>query len=497
MQSGSNYMIIENGVLKKYIIDPNDPNIFFNGYGIPHGSIKYLEIPEDVIEIGDHALSGWFIHKIIFPSRIEKISESAFEDSRLGDVVGPKEFFNKQDKSWFLNRFGAPVSMYFNGVIDKTSPAWSYFSGAIRRNQWNIWNEIINHNDVEKLELLLNVWKKAPLDILDAYMTFAQEHNLLEIMTVLLNYKNKHYSVEGIDGKMSIGELTVSEWRKIFKFSICQRNVKISAYRSNEQDVVIPEYIGNNKVTMIGKGAFRGSGIKTITLPNSIEEISDDAFMECNGLQIRTFLNSFSHKYAEKHNIPLVILSDKQPVEISEVERTIENNQKTVTDWRKTYGKIAIFNETVKIGKYIGKDKKVIIPEKIGSNNVREIEEKAFYKNIDITEVVISEGISVIGDKAFYGCKNLFKITLPGTLKELGTDVFKECTSLRELIISEGQDCFYMWMIESCKTITDIYLPSSIDDLELEQKKNITVHVPAGSYAETYVKENDIKFVVN
>lgn len=248
---------------------------------------------------------------------------------------------------------------------------------------------------------------------------------------------------------------------------------------------------------MIGKGAFRGSGIKTITLPNSIEEISDDAFMECNGLQIRTFLNSFSHKYAEKHNIPLVILSDKQPVEISEVERTIENNQKTVTDWRKIYGKITIFNETVKIGKYIGKDKKVIIPEKIGSNNVREIEEKAFYKNIDITEVVISEGISVIGDKAFYGCKNLFKITLPGTLKELGTDVFKECTSLRELIISEGQDCFYMWMIESCKTITDIYLPSSIDDLELEQKKNITVHVPAGSYAETYVKENDIKFVVN
>ena len=128
---------------------------------------------------------------------------------------------------------------------------------------------------------------------------------------------------------------------------------------------------------------------------------------------------------------------------------------------------------------------------------LNDAQEKAFYKNIDITEVVISEGISVIGDKAFYGCKNLFKITLPGTLKELGTDVFKECTSLRELIISEGQDCFYMWMIESCKTITDIYLPSSIDDLELEQKKNITVHVPAGSYAETYVKENDIKFVVN
>ena len=74
---------------------------------------------------------------------------------------------------------------------------------------------------------------------------------------------------------------------------------------------------------------------------------------------------------------------------------------------------------------------------------------KKMYKN---KAVVIMDGIKRIGGSAFAGCVYMTDVCLPASVSEIGMDAFVDCHKL-------------------------------------------TIHAPAGSYAETYAKENNIPFV--
>ena len=521
-------MIIENGVLKGFDADENDPNVYVGG---TRGSIKVLKIPDTVHTIGSHALYNWYIEKIVFPENIAEISETAFEDSSLIDVYGPKDFFNKQDKSWFLNRFGAPESMYFNGVIDKNSPAWSYFADTIRRNKWGIFAKACSENNFEKLSLLLDVWKKVSLKDLDAYLDYCDEYGYADFTMYLMEYKNKHYPPEELDilemdrieKQMGTKEMSVSDWRNFFRFSIRKGTVKILQYIGDEDIVTIPEYIGKNKVIKIANKAFTYRNVKEVTLPASIEEIEPEAFAGCDNLTMNVIEGSPAYLFAKENGLNFAA-DAKPPVitgsnEENQKEKEVKDN--SVTDWREVYGKIAIFDNTAILGKYKGSEELVVVPSEVGNNRVVEIEKRAFYKNTAIKKVVISEGIEIIGDnafsgcnnlkevvipesiriiedKAFSGCKNLIRINIPGPIEELGDNVFKGCSALKTIEISEGAEYFDTEEFDGCKNITDIYLPASIDDpdeIQIEGLNSITIHAPAGSAAEIYARENKIPFV--
>ena len=54
------------------------------------------------------------------------------------------------------------------------------------------------------------------------------------------------------------------------------------------------------------------------------------------------------------------------------------------------------------------------------------------------------------------------------------------------------------WAFNGCKMLTDIHIPSGsvkIEKTAFENCEKLTIHAPAGSYAETYAKENNIPFV--
>ena len=60
--------------------------------------------------------------------------------------------------------------------------------------------------------------------------------------------------------------------------------LKIKKYLGNDTDVTIPSEYNGKKVTMIGKAAFRGTNISSITLPISVKEIGDSVFQDCYNL---------------------------------------------------------------------------------------------------------------------------------------------------------------------------------------------------------------------
>ena len=79
-----------------------------------------------------------------------------------------------------------------------------------------------------------------------------------------------------------------------------------------------------------------------------------------------------------------------------------------------------------------------------------------------------------IGDWTFYCCYGLRNLALPHTLTALGKSVFAGCKSMNRLFVPAsvteiGADCF-----TKCR--------------------KLTLKVTAGSYAEQYAKEHNIRF---
>ena len=76
-----------------------------------------------------------------------------------------------------------------------------------------------------------------------------------------------------------------------------------------------------------------------------------------------------------------------------------------------------------------------IIPATYNGLPVKEIGEVAFYKKVDITQIVLPDSIERIGGSAFNGCSNLQEIQLGNGLLTIGEKAFNECSSLDNLAI--------------------------------------------------------------
>ena len=58
------------------------------------------------------------------------------------------------------------------------------------------------------------------------------------------------------------------------------------------EDIIIPSTLRGRQVTKIGDMAFSDKKIKSITLPDSLTEIGNNAFYMCNGLEEITIPSS-------------------------------------------------------------------------------------------------------------------------------------------------------------------------------------------------------------
>ena len=70
-----------------------------------------------------------------------------------------------------------------------------------------------------------------------------------------------------------------------FEYEVDKNQVTITRYRGTDEDVMVHDTINKMPVTSIGSAAFSGcTGLRSITLPNSITTIGSEAFYGCTGL---------------------------------------------------------------------------------------------------------------------------------------------------------------------------------------------------------------------
>ena len=144
-----------------------------------------------------------------------------------------------------------------------------------------------------------------------------------------------------------------------------------------ENNITIPTNITIDnelyKVTSIGEEAFMFSSFKSITIPNSISSIGEDAFYNCKALTSVNIPNS-----------------------VSRIEAKTFYNCRSL--------------------------KEIIIP-----NSVTTICEWSFSCCDSLASITIPSSVTSIEKRAFYECSNLTSITIPNSVTSIGESTFGNC----------------------------------------------------------------------
>lgn len=142
-------------------------------------------------------------------------------------------------------------------------------------------------------------------------------------------------------------------------------------------------------------------------------------------------------KPAEQPTAKLVEQPTAKPAE----QPTTKPTEETIAENRGDSGNDWVVESDVDkcwIREYRGKDKDVVIPEKIDGRTVVGILEYAFSSCSNITSIVISNSVTSIGGNSFEGCDNLTKITIPNGVISIGEMAFYYCDSLESVTIPDS-----------------------------------------------------------
>lgn len=161
----------------------------------------------------------------------------------------------------------------------------------------------------------------------------------------------------------------------------------------------------------------------------------------------------------------------------------------------KEYGALVIseaeFNEM--IGKRFRDAAEIRVPAWL-----REIPESAFAGCDSLTSVMIPEGVTSIGECAFVNCRSLTSVTIPEGVTSIGDNAFYGCNGLTSVTIPDSVTSIGNWAFSDCSSLKSVMIPNGVTKIYQESFSdcpNLTIHAPAGSYAEQYAKENNVPFV--
>ena len=176
--------------------------------------------------------------------------------------------------------------------------------------------------------------------------------------------------------------------------------------------VLLPEGIET-----IGSKAFAGTGLTAIDLPASLKIIADDAFDGPEKVSVTAEKGSYAYRWAVANGY------------IASPFTYTDNDDGTLT-----------------ITGYTGEDAEFDIPDVISGKTVTAIGDGAFRSNTVLTQVTLPDTLKVVGAGAFDGCSGMRRPYLPFGLLEIRDRAFYGCSgyslSLPRTLTFIGDDAF-------------------------------------------------------
>ena len=343
-------------------------------------------------------------------------------------------------------------------------------------------------------------------------------------------------------------EITVTKYKgsdtsveipqQIGRYAVTEIGCAFKNFRNIEAVILPPS------IKRIGRNAFYNcANLKSVVIHEGVEYIGEGAFSGCSSLeyvainypQTTIANNAFEHCDSLTDGNGIFSIGDRIFWVRSDIlEYCIPNGIKIVDDGAAHNRAITNLNPTQhKVSLFIFKEfaknaEKVYLPSYITNipdgqlnRGFGDFECFGFCSyNYSLHEVSFSDAMSEIGNFAFAYCKNLESVHLNNSLIRIGQSAFKRtkikevdipasvqtieygafyhCSELDTVILHEGIKEIWSEAFAYCSSLKSIFIPASVTRIAYNaftNKKEKTIHAPAGSYAEQYAKENNIPFV--
>ena len=255
---------------------------------------------------------------------------------------------------------------------------------------------------------------------------------------------------------------------------------------SNLKNVVIGE-----NVTKIAWYAFMECvSLQSIEIPDSVTEIGERAFSECSALQEAYIADSVT-------SIGSVVFSGCTKLEKVHIPNTRQNIVDSMFYNCTSLKEINLPETltTIQSSAFYNCDS---LSEMVLPKNVQTIEHDAFYDCDGITKLVIPDSVTSIGNNAFNSCELLSDVSLGTGLTSIPEGCFANCPSLKEIVLPYRMQTINAKAFNACTALTDVTIPRSVTTIGSQvfsYPAKMTIYGIAGTYAETYANDNNIKFV--
>lgn len=184
-----------------------------------------------------------------------------------------------------------------------------------------------------------------------------------------------------------------------FEYVIKDNNAVIVSYIGDEKTVVIPETLGEYKVTELEYDCFRGNDdIRIVVVPKTVKNIGEGAFSNCKAL--RQVVMQYGLE-----SIGDSAFAFCPSLHISRMPDSVHS-----------------------IGDKLFKDC-TLLSEVVLSKGIDGITFEMFDGCLSLENIELDENISYIDRNAFYGCKKLEVIKILQSVSEIGVGAFDKCSA--------------------------------------------------------------------
>lgn len=313
------------------------------------------------------------------------------------------------------------------------------------------------------------------------------------------------------------GPFTLCEDLKTVTFEEGTTKIFANQFRlcTGLEEVVVPD-----TVTVIGANAFDLCfNLKTIDLGNGVQEIGDYAFSLCASLENVEIPDSVTGMSTYVFNKCYALESVKLPNQRQNIMAGTfcECKSLKTIDFPKTVTTIQeyAFQNCTSLENFTFSE---------GESNLIEIHKSAFEGCTALKEVILPESTTTIREYAFKNCDALTKVYIPQSTKTIGREVFngcdllsdvtisdysittltsqtfKDCPALKKITLPKGLTKIESQAFNNCTALVEVYIPESVTSISTDAfsyPDKTTIYGKSGSYAETFAKDNNFKFVDN